>query len=149
MWTHTHTSSLPLSFPGGSVVKNLPPMQEMRVQSLCHKGPLKECMATHSSILAWEIPWMEEPGRLWSMVAKTVGHDLQIKQHNYVLSSFHRVRLSTTLWTVARQAPLSMGLSGQEYWSGLPCPSPGDLPDPGIKPTSHTSTCIGKQVLYH
>ena len=52
MWTHTHTSSLPLSFPGGSVVKNLPLMQEMRVQSLGHKGPLKECMATHSSILA-------------------------------------------------------------------------------------------------
>ena len=39
-----------------------------------------------------------------------------------------------TPWTVAHQAPLSMGFSGQEYWSGLPFPSPGDLPDPGIKP---------------
>ena len=39
-------------------------------------------------------------------------------------------------WTVARQAPLSMGFSRQEYWSGLPFPSPGDLPDPGIKPGS-------------
>ena len=39
-----------------------------------------------------------------------------------------------TLWTVAHQAPLSMGFSRQEYWSGLPFPSPGDLPDPGIKP---------------
>ena len=38
-----------------------------------------------------------------------------------------------TQWTVARQAPLSMGFSGQEYWSELPCPPPGDLPDPGIK----------------
>ena len=38
-----------------------------------------------------------------------------------------------TLWTVARQAPLSMGFSRHEDWSGLPCPSPGDLPDPGIK----------------
>ena len=38
-----------------------------------------------------------------------------------------------TPWTVARQAPLSMGFSRQEYWSGLPFPSPGDLPDPGIK----------------
>ena len=38
-----------------------------------------------------------------------------------------------TLWTVAHQAPLSMGFSRQEYWSGLPCPPPGDLPDPGIK----------------
>ena len=39
-------------------------------------------------------------------------------------------------WTVARQAPLSIGFSRQEYWSGLPCPSPGDLPDPGIEPVS-------------
>ena len=39
-----------------------------------------------------------------------------------------------TLWTVARQAPLSMGFSKQAYWSGLPFPSPGDLPNPGIEP---------------
>ena len=39
-----------------------------------------------------------------------------------------------TTWPVARQAPLSMGLSRQEYWSGLPCPPPGDLPHPGIEP---------------
>ena len=43
-----------------------------------------------------------------------------------------------TLWTVARQASLSMGFSRQEYWTGLPFPSPGDLPDPGIKPSSPT-----------
>ena len=43
---------------------------------------------------------------------------------------------SATEWTVAHQAPLSMGSSRQECWSGLPCPSPGDLPDPGIKPRS-------------
>ena len=41
-----------------------------------------------------------------------------------------------TPWTVARQAPLSMGFSRQQYWSGLPFPSPGDLPDPGIEPRS-------------
>ena len=41
-----------------------------------------------------------------------------------------------TPWTVAPQAPLSMELSGQEYWSGVPCPPPGDLPDPEIKPMS-------------
>ena len=41
-----------------------------------------------------------------------------------------------TTWTVARQGPLSMGFSRQGYWSGLPVPSPGDLPDPGIKPRS-------------
>ena len=44
-----------------------------------------------------------------------------------------------TLWTVACQAPLSLGFSRQEYWSGLPCPPAGDLPDPGIKPASPMS----------
>ena len=44
-----------------------------------------------------------------------------------------------TLWTVTYQAPLSMGFSRQEYWSGLPFPSPGDLPNPGIKPASPAS----------
>ena len=43
---------------------------------------------------------------------------------------------SVTQWTVARQAPLSMEFSSQEYWSGLPCPPPGDLPNPGIEPRS-------------
>jgi len=43
---------------------------------------------------------------------------------------------SVTPWTVACQASLSMGFSRQEYWSGLPCPPPGDLPNPGIKPRS-------------
>ena len=52
------------------------------------------------------------------------------------LSCFSCVRLFVTPWTVAHQAPLSMGFSRQEDWSGLPCPSPGDLPDPAIKPTS-------------
>ena len=46
------------------------------------------------------------------------------------------VQLFATPWTVACQAPLSMGFSRQEYWSGLPFPPPGDLPNPGIKPTS-------------
>ena len=47
-----------------------------------------------------------------------------------------RVRLFATPWTVAHYAPLSMGFSRQEYWSGLPFPSPGDLPNPGIEPRS-------------
>jgi len=47
-----------------------------------------------------------------------------------------RVRLFATPWTVAHQAPLSMGFSRQEYWSGLPFPSPGGLPDQGIEPRS-------------
>ena len=50
--------------------------------------------------------------------------------------SLSRVRLFSTPWTVAYQAPRSMGFSRQEYWSGLPFPSPGDLPNPGIEPGS-------------
>ena len=52
------------------------------------------------------------------------------------VKSLSRVQLFVTPWTVAHQAPSSMGFSRQEYWSGLPFPSPGDLPDPGIKPGS-------------
>ena len=53
-----------------------------------------------------------------------------------VLSRFSRVRLFVTPWTVAPQAPPSMGFSRQEYWSGLPCPPPGDLPNPGTEECS-------------
>ena len=49
------------------------------------------------------------------------------------VKSLSHVRLFVTPWTVAHQAPLSMGFSRQEYWSGLPFPSPGDLPNPGIE----------------
>ena len=52
------------------------------------------------------------------------------------VKSFNRVRLFATPWTVAYQASPSVGFSRQGYWSGLPFPSPGDLPDPGIKPRS-------------
>ena len=52
------------------------------------------------------------------------------------MKSLSSVRLFATPWTVAYKSPLSMEFSRQEYWSGLPFPSPGDLPDPGIKPMS-------------
>ena len=59
-------------------------------------------------------------------------------------SSLSHVWLFATLWTVAHQAPLSMGFSRQEYCSELPCPSPEDLPDPGTKPPSLLSpACVG------
>ena len=75
-----------------------------------------------------------------------------------VLCRFSRVRLFTTPWTVARQAPLSMGFPRQEYWSGFTCPPPGNLPDPRIEPAapavqaeslplSHQG--ISRQLLYH
>ena len=59
-----------------------------------------------------------------------------------VWSYFSRVRLFVTLWTVDCQALLSMGFSRQECWGGLPCPPPGHLPDPGVKPASLMSPAL-------
>ena len=56
-------------------VKRLPAMRETQVQSLGWEDPLEKEMATHSSTLAWKIPWTEEPGRLQSMGSERVGHD--------------------------------------------------------------------------
>ena len=59
-----------------------------------------------------------------------------------MLNCFSHVQLFAILWTIARQAPLSMGFSRQEYWTGLPCRPPGDLPDPGIKLISLRSPAL-------
>ena len=59
-----------------------------------------------------------------------------------MLSCFDHVRLFMTLWTVSHQAPLFTVFSKQEHWSGLPFPSPGDLPNPGIKPKPLTSLVL-------
>ena len=107
-------------------------------------------MATHSSVLAWRIPGMEEPGGLPSMGSHRVGHDwsnlavaakpINKCLHVCMLSHFGHDRLYATLWTVACQAPLSMGFPRQEYWSGLPFPPSGDLPDPETEPVSPALT---------
>ena len=57
------------------LVKNLPAMQETQVQSMNGEDPLEKEMATHSSILAWKIPWTEEPGKLQAMGLQRVGHN--------------------------------------------------------------------------
>ena len=158
-------------------------MQETQVQSLVQEYPLEKGMATHSNILAWRIPWSEDPGRLqsmgsqnsWTLLSAHTHTHTQVKfqnQHsNQMLLSLNPVHDSpssqltpnqvcisdlypphflgsesvnhsmesdsfVTPWTVAHQASLSMGFSRQVYWSGLPLLSPGDLPDPGIKPVS-------------
>ena len=59
-----------------------------------------------------------------------------------MLNHFSRVRLFATQWSIARQAPLSMGFSRQEYWSGLPCPPPGDPPDLWMEPMSLRSPAL-------
>ena len=62
------------------MVKNPPAMQEMWIRSLGQEDPLEKEMATHSSILTWEIPWKEDPGGLQFMRSQRVGHDLATKQ---------------------------------------------------------------------
>ena len=64
-----------LGFPDGSVLKKLPAMQETQVWFLEQEDPLEEDMAIHSKIIAWEIQWTEEPGRLQSMGSQRVGYD--------------------------------------------------------------------------
>ena len=77
-----HLDSVP-GIAGGSVVKNPPVKQQIWVQSLRQEDPLEKEMATHSSILAWEIPRSEEPGGLQSTGLQTVGHDLVTKHQQY------------------------------------------------------------------
>ena len=76
---HLHTSPVRCHYPPGflwaQMVKNLCVMQETRIQSLGQEDPLEKGMAFHSSILAWRIPWTEEPGRLQSMGLQRVGHN--------------------------------------------------------------------------
>ena len=77
LWRKVSLGILPISggFPGGSVTKNSPGMQEMQIWSLGLEDPLEEDLATYSSILAREIPWTEEPGGLQSMGSQRVGHN--------------------------------------------------------------------------
>ena len=70
-----------MGFPVLQMAKNLPAMQEIRVPSLSWEQPLEKGMATHSSILAWGIPWTEEPGELQSMGLQRVGPDRVTNTH--------------------------------------------------------------------
>ena len=74
-------------------------------------------------------------------------HLVSFYMYACMLSHFSHVLQFVTLWTVALGAPLSLGFSRQEYWSGLPCPPPGDLPDPGIKPLSLVSLALAGSSL--
>ena len=78
----------------------------------------------------------------YSLQGITVSSDSLRNVFVRVLSHFSRVQLFLTLWTVTSQAPLSMGFSRQEYWSGMPFPTAGDLPDPGIKSMSPATPAL-------
>ena len=111
------------------MVKRLPTMRETQVQTLGWEDLLEKEMATHSSILAWKIPWTEEPVGYSPRGCK----ELDTTERLHFL---YRLDFPAISWTVAHQAALCLGFSRQEYWSGLPFPLPGDLPHPEIEPTS-------------
>ena len=77
-------------------VKNLPAMQVTQVRFLGQEDPLEKEMATHSSILAWRIPWREEPGRLQSMESQESDTTYQLKNHNYMWCTIELKRVSWT-----------------------------------------------------
>ena len=83
--------------------------------------------------------------KLFSMTLRLWTHSTHVIVRACCL--FNRVQFFTTLWTVARQAPLSVGFSRQEYWSRLPCPPPGGLPNPGIKPMPLASLALAGSSL--
>ena len=83
-----------------------------------------------------QVPYFE--GKV-SRPSWCIGHKVREKRDEpkiAVVELLSRVQLSATPWTVAHEAPLSMGFPRQEYWSGVPFPPPGDLPNPGMEPVS-------------
>ena len=107
----------------------------VKVPILIDRNPSK--LLTWTSLVVWWLRFRAPNTRgLGSIPSQeTTSHIPQLRVH--VLSLVSSVWLFATPWTVALQPPLSMGFSRQEHWSGLPCPLPGDLPDPGIKPASY------------
>ena len=104
---------------------------------LAVQGALKSLLQHHSSKAS--ILWCSAFFTVQlSHPYMTTGKTIALTRRSY----FSRVQLIVTLWTVACQAPLSMGFSRQEYWSGLSCPPSGDLPDLGIKPASLLSPAL-------
>ena len=83
--------------------------------------------------------WRDAFCILFEMILLLYAHSIMCA---CMLSHFSLIWFFATPWTVALQVPPSMGFSRQEYWSGLPCPPPGDLPDPGIEPTSLISPAL-------
>ena len=150
-----------MGFPGGSDCKESA-FHEGDPGPIPGSGrSLEKWMAIHSSILTWGFhgqrslavyhSWGHKESDTTEWLTLTLPYTVTnthihicvcVYTHIYMyacmLSCSSHVWLFVTSWTVPRQASLSMGFSRQGYWSGLPCPPPGDLPNPGIKPRSPT-----------
>ena len=128
-----------MAFLVPQMVKHLPAIWEPWVRSLGWEDPLEKAMAI-SNILAWKTPYMEEPGVYSPRGCKELDTTEQL--HFPFLSHFSHVWLFVALRATAHQAPLAVEFSRQECCSGLPLPSPGDLPGPGIEPMSLMSLAL-------
>ena len=115
---------------------------------LARRSPSRSCSElSHRKILEFPKHMLSDLYQFYFLVIpgyqESQKQTSQKERKQKKVKSLSLVQLFATPWTVAYHAPLSMGFSRQAYWSGLPYPSPGDLPDPGIKP-SHS-----RQMLYH
>ena len=109
---------------GGAVRPAVPSKCQLSPSSQCDTGCLTVCLSFPICTTRWPTSYSSQIFLI------------PVSESCSVMSD------SATPWTVACQAPLSMGFSRQEYWNGLPCPPPGDLPDPGIEPASHVSLAL-------
>ena len=105
------------------MVKHLPAMQETQVLSLGWEDPLEKAMTTHSSTLAWKIPWMDEPGKIQSMGWHRVGHDwvtslLTLGVTCLTFSFFHGIHEKETPPHLHHPAPPHPALPGRPDWEG-------------------------------
>ena len=118
-------------------------MQETRVRSLGQEDALQKEIANCPCILAWRILWTEEPCGLQSV--GFAESQAQLSDSLWCGGGGLGTKSCPTLvtpWSVARQAPLSMGFSRQKHWSGLPCAPPGNPPDAGVEPVSFMSLAL-------
>ena len=127
-WLPLEQSSLPQTFDLGFLF--VEPLSELRGPFLLCQGARQEHAGVPPSTPAWD----SKEGSSWELALDFCPWG--------VLSHFSHGRLCAALWAVVHQAPLSMGFPRQEYRSGLPCPSLGDLPNPGIEPSSPMSPVL-------
>ena len=95
--------------------------------------PLTQPESSHPPLCAHTVLWSSSTSHVSRLLVFCVVH---------MLSHFSYIQLFATLWTVNLQAPLYLGFSRREYWNELPCPPPGHLPNPGIKPSSRISPAL-------
>ena len=127
------------------------------LKSLLQHHSSNESIFRHSAFLMVQLSYlyMTTGKPIASIVWTSVGKVMSLLFNmlsSLVITFFPRSKSCPALCdpvAVVHQAPLSMGFSRQDYWSGLPCPPPVHLPDAGIEPTSLYVSCIGRWVLYH